>query len=185
MNRLHTEPPLYAVRDSAVRLECALAGTSFGDRTRCVAGSGDAGPRVGPDQYPGRVCEIPDACSALPVRSCRSGRRTSRRWTGLAISRLLLGFLLAGKASFMAASLAVGTRYSGANRNSVSLSLWRCRWLPWAALLSQDPSSLRGCFRPFWQGLALVLAFVGNTTIVLCFYLFPDGRFVLPGSRSA
>ena len=124
-------------------------------------------------QIPARLC---------PVRSCRSGRRTSRRWTGLVYQQTLPVFcwpekhrswpLLWQWARVILAQ--IGTAYRSLCGAVVGY--------PGQPIFSGS-FKLYVCFRPFWQGLALVLAFVGNTTIVLCFYLFPDGRFVLPGSR--
>ena len=35
-----------------------------------------------------------------------------------------------------------------------------------------------GVFNSFWYEAAIIMSFLGNTLIVLCYYLIPNGRFV-------
>jgi signal transduction histidine kinase len=96
---------------------------------------------------------------------------------GLSLSAFAV-YVLVCKAAFTAVSLAVGMALFWRRSNQliallVALALVT---LGGSAFASQLDTYL-GAFGPFWRTLALVLSFLGNTLIVLCFYLFPNGRF--------
>jgi signal transduction histidine kinase len=88
-------------------------------------------------------------------------------------------YIMVCKGAFMLASLAIGTAlFWRKSDQRIALLVAMALVTLGGTAFSGSLSNYLGAFAPFWQGIATLLSFLGNTLIILSYYLFPDGRFV-------
>lgn len=113
-----------------------------------------------------------------PFLSLRPGDLADLGRMGLSVD-IFAAYVLICKAAFTAAALAVGTALFWRRSNQlIALLVALALVTLGGTAFSGGLNSYLGAFDSFWRTLAVILSFLGNTLIVLCFYLFPNGRFV-------
>ena len=114
-------------------------------------------------------------CSFL---SLTPGDMADLQRMGLSMNAFAL-YVLACKAVFSGVSFAIGTALFWRRSNqAISLLVALTLVTLGGTAFAGNLYTYLGAFGPLWQELAVVLAFIGNTAIVFCYYTLPDGRFV-------
>lgn len=118
---------------------------------------------------------VAQSCSFLAITPADLGPMSQ---VGLSVTMVAV-YIMACKAAFMIASLAIGTAlFWRKSDQSIALLVALALVTLGGTVFSGSLSSYLGGFSSFWRELATTLAFLGNTLIILCYYVFPDGRFV-------
>ena len=121
------------------------------------------------------VCPVGAECGFLTLRPADLPQLSRM---GLSVDAYA-AYVLGCKALFTAVSFVIGTALFWRKSDQRIALLVALALVTLGGSVFTGPAQVyTGVFNSFWYEAALIMSFLGNTLIVLCYYLIPNGRFV-------